>query len=279
MTPEKNMEAPLPLPLPLDLGKYIKLLPGSVIVIGGATNAGKTLMAMQMIRDWIRYLSTIFEWTCQSGNFTPSLRECVEGVPEIDDRLKNLTGIRYLNSEMSRHELGNLLYDLGPDGELIQNAVQWVRRSRDFPRAVLTNGITIVDFLQIHKDFYEIGGIVAEMADKIGDGLLVTLIQKKSGEAAPRGGEFALERARLAMMLDYAGPNISSCYLRKVKHPIDYKNNPQGKDIDFRIGKNLELTAVSDLRRLTKKERERVNQQYLLDQQRLEARDDFSNLF
>ncbi len=262
MKPAEKEEPAIPFTLPLGLHKKIKVLPGSVIVVGGATNAGKTLLGMQCLRDWINDLSTSFGVPSVKFKSNHSLREStVSGYPE--KFIENFSGFRFLNSEMSEGELGFMLNSIGEDKEHLNNAVQWVKRTHDFSRAVLTNGITICDFLQIHKDFYEIGGIVKEMADKVGHGILVILIQKKSGEAAPRGGDFAIERARIALMLDYAGPGISTCYLRKIKYPQDFKANPEGMEIDFKITEDLRLEPVTKLQRITKKERTAMNLRYV----------------
>lgn len=265
MQPVIEKGIPLPLPFPLGLHNHFNIMPGTVIVIGGATNSGKTLMAMDLLRRWTGQLSGI--GTDPLVSPPHSLRSFEGGVPtpgEVDQRLVEIarTGIRYLNSEMTPEELGALLAEMGPDGDMLCRHVQWVSRQYDFPRAVLTDGITILDFLQIHRDFYEIGETIAQMADRVGAGLLVILIQKKSGESFPRGGEFALERARIALLLDSVTQNVKSCYLRKIKYPRDARNHPERKEIEYRIGDGLTITPVSDLRWLDGKQRDRVHKDY-----------------
>ncbi|MBB5347183.1 bifunctional DNA primase/polymerase [Desulfoprunum benzoelyticum] len=265
MQPVIEKGIPLPLPFPLGLHNHFNVMPGTVIVIGGATNSGKTLMAMDLLRRWTGQLSGIGADPLVSPPH--SLRSFSGGVPapgEVDQRLVEIarTGIRYLNSEMTSEELGALLAEMGPDGDMLCHHVQWVSRQYDFPRAVLTDGITILDFLQIHRDFYEIGETIAQMADRVGAGLLVILIQKKSGESFPRGGEFALERARIALLLDSVTQNVKSCYLRKIKYPRDARNHPERKEIEYRIGDGLTIKPVSDLRWLDGKQRDRVHKDY-----------------
>ena len=262
MNPKIDKSPVLPLSFSLGLHNDFNLKQGAVIVIGGCTNAGKTLMAMDILRRWVRELSRFKDGSLREEKNDNSLREFVELSSVKDSLFPSFAGIRYLNSEMTDEELGDLLADMGDDGEMVNGAVQWVRRNHDYPNAVLTDGITFLDFLQIHKDFYEIGGILAEMADRVGKGILVVFIQKKSGESFPRGGDFALERARIALLLDYAGPNVSTCYLRKIKFPKDRKNKPDGKEIDFTVMDNLALKPVSELRRLSKKERQKINESY-----------------
>jgi hypothetical protein len=273
MGPNFTEEEGIPLPMPFDLHKLIKILPGSVVVVGGATNAGKTLLGFSFLRCFLTVIMPeIAIPSSQSNKSSPSLRSfTVRGCP-----LK-FAGIRFLNSEMSSEELGYVLKCMGQDGQadpdamVLNNMVQWVRRTRDWQRAILKDGINVVDFLQIHKDFYEIGGVIAEMADALGHGILIVLIQKKSGESAPRGGDFALERARIAINLDYAGPGVSSLYLRKVKHPVDYRDNPQGKELDFSFDEQLNPVIVEPLRRLTKKERESINHKRMEDDRRTKS--------
>jgi hypothetical protein len=268
--------------LPLDLHDHFNVLPGTTFVIGGSTNAGKTLLGFNMLRLILEDLSTSFENPLVNNKFKLSLRESsVRAYPENSPfpQWTSVPKIRFLNSEMSEHELVSNLNAMGPAKELLRDNVEWIRRGHDYPRAVVKDGITLCDFLQIHTDFYEIGGIVADMADRVGNGLLIILIQKKSGEAAPRGGDFALERCRVAMMLDYAGPGISSLSLRKVKYPANPRNNPQGMEIDFRIGPNLTIQPASELRRLTKKQRETVNASYQREFGQVPAEEEFKGQF
>ena len=82
---------------------------------------------------------------------------------------------------MEDDELGDLLADLGNDGLLLEEKVEWVFRNRDYPRAILKDGITFVDFLQIHREFYEIGEIIKEMADEVGNGILIIFIPPSAG--------------------------------------------------------------------------------------------------
>ncbi|MCB2217445.1 MAG: hypothetical protein KQH59_15360 [Desulfobulbaceae bacterium] len=266
MTPAIEKRVPLPLTFPLGLHNHFNIMPGTVIVIGGATNAGKTIMGMEISRRWVRQLSGKLADPLRSTPPTHFVRSVGGSPEELDHRLAAIakTGIRYLNCEMTAEELGALLADLGDDGDMLKQHVQWVNRKHDFPRAVLTDGITICDYLQIHRDFYEVGETIAQMADRVGAGILVVMIQKKSGESFPRGGEFALERARIALLLDSVTQNVKSCYLRKIKYPADARNHPERKEVEYRIGEELAIKPVSDLRWLDNKQRERVYKEYTL---------------
>jgi len=265
MKPTIEKGVPLPLTFPLGLHKHFNIMPGTVIVVGGATNSGKTIMAMDILRRWVGQLSGFEADPLRS--VPHSLRSFSGGLPgpeEVDQRLVDIarTGIRYLNCEMTNEELGAILSDLGSDGDLLNQHVQWVNRKHDFPRAVLPDGITICDYLQIHRDFYEVGETIAQMADRVGSGILVIMIQKKSGESFPRGGEFALERARIALLLDSVTQNVKSCYLRKVKYPTDTRNHPERKEVEYRIGEGLVIMPVSELRWLDDKQRKRTYEGY-----------------
>jgi hypothetical protein len=266
MKPVFEKRVPLQLTFPLDLHNHFNIMPGTVIVIGGATNSGKTVWGMDLLRRWVGRLSGK---NSDPSTLSPphSLRSFVGGCQEngkLDPRLAAIkeTGIRYLNSEMTDEELGALLADMGEEGELLREEVQWVHRNHDFPRAVLTDGITVCDYLQIHENFYEIGGTIAAMADKVGAGILVIMIQKKSGESFPRGGEFALERARIALLLDSVDQTTKSCFLRKIKYPADARNHPERKEVEYRIGADLKVWPVSGLRWLDEKQRKQVYKEY-----------------
>ena len=163
---------------------------------------------------------------------------------------------------MSAGEIKARLRLLGPSGAILKDKVEWVNRSRDWARAIDPNKINIVDYLQVYDDFYQIGQFISDIHQRLGHGIAIVVIQKKTGEANPRGGEFALERSRLAISLEANPPYGGVCTLRKVKSPVDYMHNPQGMQIDYAIGEGARLVAKSDLRYVSKAERREINMRY-----------------
>lgn len=274
-------KAPFPLPMPFNLSNHVKVLVGSVVVVSGTTNAGKTAFAFQCVEGFLREFVTKKPVTprTESAYALPLAgEECVNGEAEPARRPEK-TGkpVRYLNSEMSEGEVLARIEAMGPESaKLLKEHVQWVRRSHDWARAIDPDALNVIDYLQIYDEFYRIGQLISDIQQKLRHGIAIVLIQKKTGEANPRGGEFALERCRLAINLDHnpsSGGGI--CTLRKVKAPVDYLKNPQGMELDYRLAPNMRLEATSKLAFVDKKQRANINRRYEEERKRQEAVEDF----
>lgn len=272
-------KAAFPLPLPFDLSKHVKVLVGSAMVVSGTTNAGKTTFAFQCVDELLRLIVTFFGPTPERESayaLPEGSEECVhsEWFREFATKSKP---VRYLNSEMSEGEILARIEAMGPESaERLKNRVQWVRRSYNWEGAIDPDGVNVIDYLQIYDEFYKIGQIISDVQQELRHGIAIILIQKKTGEANPRGGEFALERCRLAINLD-ANPSSGggTCTLRKVKAPVDYLHNPQGMELDYKLGENMRLEATSKLKFLNKKERAAINRRYEEERRAKEAANDF----
>ena len=70
--------------------------------------------------------------------------------------------------------------------------------------------IFIVDFLEIHDNFYQIGKAIREIHEKLEEGICIIAIQKKRGELFGRGAEFSMEKARLYLSLDFLETELCS---------------------------------------------------------------------
>lgn len=277
---DKAEKEPFPLPLPFGLSNHVRVMVGSVVVVSGTTNSGKTTFAFQAVDDFLAQVATSFA--------PPSLIESAfalpggrEGSANPPNWLRELAAkpkpVRYLNSEMSEGEILARIEAMGPESaERLKSRVQWCRRTHDWARAIEPDAVNVIDYLQIYDEFYRVGQLISDVQQKLRHGIAIILIQKKTGEVNPRGGEFALERARLALNLD-ANPSSGGgiCTLRKVKAPVDYLKNPQGMELDYRLGENMRLEATSKLKYVSKKERAAINRRYEDERRAQEAADDF----
>lgn len=271
-----------PLPLPLGLSNHVKVLPGSVVLVSGTTNSGKTAFGFQCADDYIRESATSF-WGGSREESAFALPqggvECEKQPGEEGERRKGpvLELVRYMNSEMAPGELKARIKAMGPESaERLRNYVRWGNRTHGWDQVINPDVVNIIDYLQIYDEFYKSGGVISKIQSRLNKGIAIVLIQKKTGEVNPRGGEFALERCRLAVNLDYnpsSGGGI--CTLRKVKAPVNNLQNPQGMEIDYRIGPNLRLEPVSKLAFVDKKQRANINRRYEEERKRQEAVEDF----
>lgn len=269
---------PFPMPLPFNLSSQIKVLCGSVVIVSGTTNAGKTTFAFQCVEAFLREIVTSFRGNAERERaFALACASTPRANPQ--DLLQELARmdkpVRYLNCELSSPQIRRRAQAMGSEAvELLKNRVRWVNRTHDWARAIDPDALNVVDYLQIYDEFYRVGQLISEIHARLRNGVALILIQKKTGEATPRGGEFALERAQVAIYLD-SNPAIGSgggiCTLRKVKEPVDPSHNPQGKQLDYRLGANMRLEAISKLRFVDKKERAQADKRYE-EERKLEER-------
>lgn len=169
---------------------------------------------------------------------------------------------------MGEHELSSQLHRFGQDGfrtfdkAVDDGRLEFVKRSHDWARVIEPDGLNIIDYLQVYESFYEIGQKITDIRDKLRSGIAIVLIQKKTGESNPQGGEFALEKARVAISLSDNKPYGCIMSLRKVKRPVEPRNNPQGMEIDYQFTAHGPVQPVSDLRFVNQKQRKEINSKY-----------------
>tara|TARA_R110000824_G_scaffold44304_3_gene128948 strand:+ start:3102 stop:4808 length:1707 start_codon:yes stop_codon:yes gene_type:complete len=172
-----NMEEPdaLDIQWPLGLEDYIEMYEGSLAVVAGSPNAGKTafllnLALMNRDRFQVHYINSEM------------------GAKEMLKRLTKFEGI-------PMPEWGKIRFSQKKD-----NMVDAVQSSKlEHPALV------IVDYLELHDEVFRVAQMLGDMTDAMNErGILVVGIQKKIGQQHQlgRGAEFSIERARLALAMD-----------------------------------------------------------------------------
>ena len=158
-----------PVILPLDLNTHLKIYPKSVIMIAGSKSAGKTAMALTI--------------AMKNQDFTP---------------------VRYMHSEGGDEEFSERMQNFGITDES-EIHFEAIPRAKDFHDLVTAEKkIFIIDYLEVHKDFYEIGIPIKQIHDNLKDGIAIICLQKKHGELYGRGNEFSQEVARLYLSMEYS---------------------------------------------------------------------------
>jgi hypothetical protein len=183
--------------LPFGLHRDIVLQPKNIVVIAGETNSGKTACLFSL---------------CSYN--------------------KSRADIRYLSSEMTPNEVKSRIDAFGEPRAEWEN-VHFFERTMNFQDAILPHGINIIDFLEVHDNFYAIGGEIKKIFDALTTGVAFIALQKRQGELFGRGGEFSLEKARLGISLFTHGrlPDgiVGSAKITKAKNFIPGRN-PDGKE-------------------------------------------------
>jgi len=180
-------------PAPFHLERLVNLYPKNIVVVAGASNAGKTALLLNLVRE---------------------------------NMLQHR--IIYFSSEMGPEELRLRLEKFG----LAINSWRFEARERaaNFADAITPDAVNIIDYFELTKDFYIIGGEIKKIFDRLTTGIAIIAIQKKEGQDLGRGGEFSLEKARL-----YLSMESGELKVLKGKNWAQPGHNPNGKVFKFKL--------------------------------------------
>lgn len=194
----KNADAmTLDVVLPLNIHEYVEIMPKNIIVIAGEQNSGKTAFLMNVARENM-------------------------------DRMK----VSYFSSEMGPLELKKRIErfqscypDLYPDNWNLS----FFERSENFADVIRPNGLNIIDFLEVHDDFWKVGEYIKGIFDKLNKGIAVIALQKDPDKQFGRGGSLSMEKPRLYLALKHG-----ECKILKAKN---WKTitNPNNMTCKFKI--------------------------------------------
>jgi hypothetical protein len=157
---------------PLNLQELVKLYPGNIAVIAGASNTGKTSFMLELIR--------------------------------LNQFKKKIT---YFNSEMAASELRLRLIQFADVCPISKWDFRAVERSNNFADVIDPDGMNVIDFLEVYDEFWKIGAWIRDIHQKLKTGIAVIAIQKKASTKSTtndfgRGGELTLEKPRLYLSMD-----------------------------------------------------------------------------
>lgn len=292
---------PVPLPLPLGISDHIKIYPKSIIVIAGSSNAGKSAFAAGIafathaqagrrdINNKIQnYTDNAYQMAHEQASRadlenektlsqlpmadlqTPAPPEFINPATPAQQMAKTICPedkeieTWYFNSEASAEELRER-WSKYPGGLEAFRNVKPVFRSKDFQDVIRPNAINIIDYLEVYDNFWETGGFIREIFDKLDKGIAIILIQKKTGAAVGRGGDFTVEKARLYVSLENNAPHGQICKIVKAKSFTDYNFNPNGMELDFKLIGGWRFQPISGWRSVSEKDRAAINVKYNID--------------
>jgi hypothetical protein len=141
----------------------------------------------------------------------------------------------YFSSEMGGAELRERLQHFEFPIEAWKK-VTFIERASDFYKAIRPEGLNIIDFLEIHDEFYKMGQLIKDIFDKLTTGLAVIAIQKNRGRDEGLGGERSKEKARLYMAIEPGKLKIV-----KAKNWISSEINPNGMCMEFKLAKGCKF--------------------------------------
>jgi hypothetical protein len=202
---------PLPVKYPLEIEQFVHTYAKNIIVVAGSPDSGKTAFLL---------------------NFA------------FLNMHKNK--VVYFSSEMGAQELRQRLMKFGMDMEIWKN-VTWRERASNFADVIEPNAVNIIDFLEIHDEFYKVGGIIKTIFDRLDKGIAVIGLQKPAGRDEGLGGQRGLEKPRL-----YLSMEAGKLKIVKAKNWINDQINPNGHFIEWRLGGGCNFKATADWKREVK---------------------------
>jgi len=190
---------------PLGIHHHSVLFPKSIVIVAGGPNSGKTGFALEAATYNLHKLP-----------------------------------VRYFTSEMAGEELRDRLDMLAMGPGYWERAYKDKRflgyeRSYDFHDVVEPDAFNIIDFLEMHDNFFEVSRYIKAVHDKLKNGIAMILLQKPQGSDKGYGGIKTIEKARLAITLEHEGGDYGTAQLIKVKKFPDPRMNPNGMKIPYRI--------------------------------------------
>ena len=164
-----------PIKLPFGLNDICSIYPKNIIMIAGTKSAGKTAILL-----------------------------------DIAIRNMHRNEVVYLNSEMGHKEWTVRLKNMGikTADEIKFKGIECHSNFHD-----KINGgrkIYIIDYLEIHDNFFEIAKPIRQIHEKLEDGICIIALQKKYGQDLGRGAEFSMEKSRLYLTLDFLRDELCS---------------------------------------------------------------------
>lgn len=182
----------LDLQWPFGIQNFVKIHPGNILGCAGESNSGKTALALNFAR-------------LQQDRFD----------------------VHYFSSEMGKTELRERLLKFPYPLESWR--VNFWERSSNFADVIRPDAINVIDFLEIHDEFFKIGLYIKDIFDKLKNGIAFILIQKNKNTDFGLGGMRSLEKARLYLAMEPGRLKIV-----KAKNWASQKN-PNGLSISFKL--------------------------------------------
>lgn len=200
---------------PFGLERWVIILPKNIIIIAGEKDAGKTALCLNI------------------------------AMLNMDAH-----DVAYFSSEMAELELMHRIQRF-EDTKLIPIAdwkCDFIERDSNFADVIRPDSINIIDFLEIYKDFYEVGGFINQIYRRLKGGVAVIVLHKNPGVDLPIGRGRGLEKARLAVAM--GGGKLK---ILVGKNWAKETVNPVGKEFKYKLVKgakfvhlNKEFSEVED---------------------------------
>jgi hypothetical protein len=200
---------------PFHLERHYRTFPKTVMLVCGEPDAGKSAFLLNFVHK------NLYESPLEINYFTSEM-----GPAEMFDRAANIPGF---------------------DATEWDKRVKIWERSSGFEDVVNPNGINLIDFLEIHEDFFQVGDLIYKIWSKLSKGIAIIALQQDPDKANPKGGIAAREKPRLAITLR-AGkkdkPNVM--VIDKIKNWRNRLHNPKNLEIEFKLINGVTFRTIDN---------------------------------
>jgi hypothetical protein len=190
--------------LPFNIDAFVNTYPRNIHIIAGSPDSGKTAFLLNIV-----------------------------------EKNMHKHKIYYFSSEMAEQEMKLRLSKF--DRDLRSWKFHPKERVSNFADVIRTNDINIIDYLEVHEDFWRIGGMIRQIYDKLKLGIAIVAIQKDKGKEYGLGATRGLEKARL-----YLTMNPGELKIVKAKNWADPLINPNNMSCKFKLYQGCKFSKVGD---------------------------------
>jgi len=193
---------------PFGLENWVDIYPKSVIVAAGDSDSGKTAFLLKLAHMNQDYMETV-----------------------------------YFSSEMGHIEFARRL--AGFDIPIEDWRIDARERSSNFADVIRPNALNIIDFLEVHEDFWIVAGLINEIWNKLVDGVAVIALQKNIGQVLGLGGGRSIEKPRLYLSIDNAPNGFHQLTIAKGKIWKDDHANPKWKAWQYKLVGGAKFVSIT----------------------------------
>jgi hypothetical protein len=204
----KEKSPPIDLWWPLDLHDKVVTIPGSLVIVAGVSNAGKSSFMLNFV-----------------------------------EKNMNKHKIRYISSEWSNEERDTHLEDFGVSIDEWDSKVDFFAKkdtTLPFDNYIDPDSINIIDYFENYDNYGGIAGELRDISDKLGKGIAIVAMQKKTGSDSAYGGEGTISRSQLYINIDFNETDYSKriATIRKLKKATKRKLNIERLSCEFEYDDN-----------------------------------------
>ncbi len=202
----------IPMRYPFGLERYFVTYPKTVVLISGEPDSGKTAILLNVARDNM-HLAPIYYWTSEMGG------------PELYSRVENFDDF---------------------DEKLWDENVKFAERSGEFEDVVklYPDAIHIIDNLELHDNFYLVGGMIDAIWRSLGKGVAIVGLHKDKGKDYAQGGMASIKRPRLWLDLAPRKGGGNQMKVGKFKNWRDKLTNIKNMTFDYHLVKGCKIVEM-----------------------------------